>query len=132
MYSAGEMRGSAYQVVVVIRENHHWLEGSRFFLGHAAVRDDNDNVADLHPAGSRAIEAYHARTAFAFDDICNKAFTIVVVHNVHLFILYESRGVDQILVDRDAANVVQFRLSHLNPVNLRFHYCDLHYPVVLV
>ena len=76
------------------------------------IRHDNHNVARLHQPRRRAVQAHDAAAALACDGVGFKTRAVVVVHDLHFFVHADARRVQQVLVDGDAANVVQVGLGY--------------------
>ena len=87
------------------------------FGSHQGIGHDDDDVAGLYLAGGGSVEAYDARTPFALDDVGLESFAVVVVDDRDLFVGNDVCRVHQILVDRDATDVIQIGLSNGYSVN---------------
>ena len=90
------------------------------------VGENNDDIAHLHLAGGRPIEANGARAALPPNGVGLEPLAVVHVHDGHLFVFHKVGGVHQVLVNGHAANVVQLGLRDRDPVNLGLHYFDVH------
>lgn len=112
--------------IVVVRENHAGFERLGFFLRHTTVGYDNHDIPYLGLAGGSSIETHHARAAFAPDGVGHEALAVVIIDNMYLFVFDDSHRIHQILVDGDAADVVEFGLRHLHTVDFRLHKGNLH------
>lgn len=115
-----------HDLVAVVGEYHAGFEVFGLLFRHAAVGYDDHDIADLGFAGCRAVEAHDARAAFAPDGVGHESLTIVIVYNMYLFVFDDSHRIHQILVDGDAADVIEFGLRHLHPVDLGLHQGNLH------
>ena len=114
------------KMIVHIRKHHRRLKAFRLLKIHDAVRDDDDHIAHIHFSGCRPIEADDARTAFALYDISLQPFAVVHVHDLHFFVFNHIGGIHQVLVDGDAAHIIQFGLGNFYPMNLGFKNFYLH------
>lgn len=107
----GFLRGggtSVNQAIGVrVGEHHAGLEGCRFLGIDDAVGHNYHDVALLHLAGCGTVEANHARTALTGYCVGVEALAVVVVDDIHALAFHYSGGIHQILVNGDAANVVQ-------------------------
>ena len=90
--------------------------GFCFFCCHHSVRNNNDNIANLRPAGGRPIQANDARTAFSFNYVRNESFAVVIIHNMDLLILKQTGGIHQVFINRNTANVIKFGLGNFDAV----------------
>src|SRR5690606_22451930 len=80
----------------------------------------------LYQPGRGTIEANHARSAFAFDDIRLEARTVVVVYDLDFFIGDDVCRIHQILINGNASHIVEFGLRNAYPVDFGFQYLDNH------
>ena len=76
-------------------------------LGVRRVRDHDHRVARVHEPRGRAVHLDLAAAARARDRVGLEARAVVDVDHVHLLVLADVGGVEQVLVDRDRADVVQ-------------------------
>ena len=67
-----------------------------------------------------------ARAALAGDRVRLEAGAVVDVDDVHLLVLEDVGGVEQVAVDRDRADVVQVAVGHRRPVDLGLEHRSLH------
>ena len=72
------------------------------------------------------MKADSSATTLALNDIGLKALAIVNIENLHLLALNHICGVHQVLIDGDAAYVVQIGLCDSYAVNLRLQYFNHH------
>ena len=70
-----------------------------------------------------------ARSALAGDRVGLKARAVVDVDDVHLLVLEDVGGLQQVGVDRDRADVVQVAVGDRRPVDLRLEHHALHVAV---
>ncbi len=113
-------------MIIVVGKNHQRLVGFGFIGGHHAVGNNDDDVADLRAPGGCPVETNNAGTAFTLDHVGDQTFAIVVVDNMDLLIFEQSGRIHQILVDGNAADIIQFSLRYPDPVDLGFHYGNKH------
>lgn len=109
-----------------VGEDDGRLEMLGFLKIHCGIGHDDDGVARLHLACSSTVSANDSRTAATSDDVSVKAFAIIVIDDIHTFTGNNVGGVHQVLVDSDAANIVQLRFSDGDTVNFRFDNLYLH------
>ena len=57
-----------------------------FFEIHRAVRNDDDEVADVYLMSCCAVDSDDARTAFTFDSVSAETFAICDVININTFV----------------------------------------------
>ena len=107
---------------VVFGEDNARLEGASLLEIHERIGYDYDRIAHDNLACSRAIEADAAAAALATNDVCLETLAIVIVHNLHLLACNDSGRIHQILVDGDAAHVVEIRLRNGDTVQFRLQY----------
>lgn len=91
-----------------------------FLKIHEGIADDDHFVANLYFSGCCPVEANTTGTSFSGNDVSFKAFTIVVVNNLHLFAGYHVGGIHKILVDRNGAHVMEVSLRNYGAMNLGF------------
>ena len=97
-----------------------------FIRRHLSIGADDQLVADAGLAGRRAIEADHAGAALAFDDIGREAFAVVDVVDLDTFVEQQARRIDQILVDRDRAFIMEIALRNGGAVHFAFEHREKH------
>ena len=118
--------GSTDQVVVLVREDNTGLEGLGLLWCHLGVSHDNDSVANLHLTSCGTVQADASTLPGTGDDVCVKAFAIVVVHDVNSLAGEKPCGVHEVLVDGDAAHVVEVGLGDGCAVDFGFQYFNSH------
>ena len=72
----------------------------------------------MHEPRGGAVDLDVARAALPGDRVGLEAGAVVDVDNVHLLVLEDVRGLEQVRVDRDRADIVQVAVGHGGPVNL--------------
>ncbi len=92
---------------------------SRLIGSHHGVGNNNDNIANLCPAGCCSVQAYDARTALTLNDIRNKPFAIVVVNDMNLLILEQTGCIHEILINGYTSDVIEFSLRDFDAVQFR-------------
>ena len=65
-----------------IRENYSRFKRLGFLKIHQCIGHDYHNIIRLHLAGSSTIQTNFARTAFTFDNVGFKAFTVVIISDI--------------------------------------------------
>ena len=108
--------------MVIYWENDRGLEGFCLFGGEEGVGHDDDRIAYVHQMRRGAVDADAARVAFAGNDVGLQARAVVVVHYLYALPGVNIRRFHKRLIDGDGTDVVQVRLGHLYPMNLRFEY----------
>ena len=91
------------------------------------VGDDDDRVAAVHEAGGGAVDLHRARAALAGDRVGLEARAVVDVDDVHLLVLEDVGGLEQVGIDRDRPDVVQVAVGHRRPVDLGLQHRSLHF-----
>ena len=89
-----------------IRKNHCRLERLGLFKIHHGIRHNDYNISGLSLTGSRSVQANHSRATFALDNIRLKTFSVIIIHDRDLLVRDQISGVQQILVDSDATDIV--------------------------
>ena len=90
------------------------------------VGDDDDRVAAVHEARGGAVDLHLARAALAGDRVGLEAGAVVDVDDVHLLVLEDVGGLEQVGVDRDRADVVQVAVGDRRAVDLGLQHRALH------
>ena len=93
---------------------------SRLLGCHLAIAHQNDFITLLHTARCRTVQANHATACFACDGVGFKAFSVVDIYNLHLFIFQNTCGGKQIGINGDAADIIQFCLHNGCSVDFSF------------
>jgi len=119
-------------VGVLVGESNLWSEGLSFLEVKEGVGHDDDDVAHLRLAGCCAIETDTTAATLSTDNVGVEAFAVVVVDNVNAFTSNEADSVHEVFVDGDAAHVVEVGFSHLDAMQLRFQYFNLHFPLLFI
>ena len=96
------------------------------FRCHLCVSHNDDHIVRLHKTGGSSIEADTARSTFTFNNIGNEALAIVIVHNMYLLTFEHASCIHQILVDGNAAHIVEIGLGDTGTMYLRFQYSNQH------
>lgn len=107
---------SLYKSIVGIRENDGWFMGFGFVGCHHGIRNDDDNITNLCPAGSGSVQANNARTALTLNHIRNEPFAVVVVNNMHLLIFEQTGGIHEVFVNGYTPDVVELSLRDFDAV----------------
>ena len=83
-----------------------------------AVGDHDDRVAPMHQAGGGAVDLDLSRAPHAGDRVGLKARAVVDVDHMHLLVLEDVGGLQQVRVDRDRPDIVQVAIGDRRPVDL--------------
>gem|GEM_PF-33872 len=89
-------------------------------LMHLGKGRNDQQITHGSTARGRAVDRDHAAAALALDGIGDEALAVVDVPDVHLLVLDDVGGVQQVLVDRAGAFIVQLALCGLDAVDLGF------------
>src|ERR1019366_3354800 len=87
-------------------------------FGIICIANDNHEIARSIQTSCRAIQANYAGTACASDGISLQADSIINIDDLHFFIRVDIGGVQQILIDGDTSDVVEFCLGDGRAMNL--------------
>ena len=97
-----------------------------FLKVHLSIRHDDDHITDLNQTGCCTIETDASASSFTFYYIGDKASAVVVVYDVYLFTGYQVGCIHQILIDGDAAHVIEISLCNTGAMNFGFQYFYIH------
>ncbi len=86
------------------------------------VTNNYDDITHCNFSCRRAIQAYFTATSWPRDDIGLKALTVVAVDNLYAFMGHHIGGIDEVLIDGYAPNVVEVSLGDNASVNLGFEH----------
>lgn len=106
------------EAVVGSGEDDAGLEVLGLLKVHVGIGHDDDDVADLHLAGSSSVEADAATRARAFNNIGVETLAIHIVDDIDTLSGDESGSIHQVLVDGDAAHVVEVGLGDRGTMDL--------------
>ena len=96
-----------YQAIgLCVGKNDRRFEPAGFFCVHHGIGYDDNNIAGLYFAGGRAAETYRTRTSISYDDVGRETFSVIIIHDRDLHVRDQISGVQQILVDSDATDLV--------------------------
>src|SRR5450759_3930392 len=95
------------------------------FVIHGIAGDDDD-VARAGLMRRRAIHGNHAGTALRADSVSGETFTIGDIVNIDLLIFPDIGSIEQIVVDRAGALVMQLGVRDMHSVQLGFKHDSLH------
>ena len=109
--------GNTADFIFLIHENNLRRIHSRLLRCHLAIAHQNDFIALLHTARRRTVQTNHATACFACDGVGFKAFPIVDIYNLHLFVLQNPCRGKQIGINGDAADIIQLCLYDSRSVN---------------
>src|SRR3954451_13620664 len=96
-----------------------------------AVGDDDDRVAAVHEPGRGAVDLHVAGAPDPGDGVRLEAGAVVDVDDVHLLVLEDVGGLEQVRVDGDRADVVQIAVGHRRPVDLGLEHHALHHVLLM-
>ena len=113
-----------------VGEDNLGLELAALFGGDDGIGHDDDDVAHLDLACRSTVQADGTAAALAGDGIGVQSLTVVNVYDLDALALDDAGGIQEVLVDGDAANVVEVSIGHRHTVNLGFHDLDVHISVV--
>ena len=108
--------------LVVFGEDDGGTEGLGFFEVHVGVGHYYYGVAYLYFACCSSVEANATTPALAGYDVGAESLAVVVVDDVDSLACDEVGGIHEVLVDGDAAHVVEVGLGDLDAVELAFQY----------
>ena len=111
---------SSDEVVVRGGEDDAGLKGLGFLQLHVGIGHDDHDIAHLYLACGSTVEADAAARARSFNNLSVETLDIHVVHDVDALSGDEPGSVHQILVDGDAAHVVEVSLGDGGTMNLGF------------
>src|SRR5688500_10620040 len=103
------------------------LEGVELSVVVVGIADDDDAVAGVHEAGGGSIEADVAGAAG--DDVGLEPSAVVDVDDSDLLPLEEVRGLHQLGVDRDGADVIEVGVGDRRRIDLVLHHAAAHQTV---
>lgn len=115
-----------HQAIVLIRKHRRSPKILSLLRRHVRVGDNDNNIAHLHPPGSRTIEANDPAAAFSANGVGFEALAVIVVHDLHFLAFHDVGCFEQVLINRDAADVVQVGLRDADPVYFAFKNFDEH------
>ena len=119
--------GNTADFIFLIHENNLRRIHSRLLRCHLAIAHQNDFIALLHTARRRTVQANHTAACFACDGVGFKAFPVVDIYNLHLFVFQNAGSIQKILIDRDLADVIQLGLHDGRAVNLTLEHIQHHF-----
>lgn len=102
------------------------LVGSRLFWSHLRIRNHDHSVANLCQACGWTIHAHDSTPSWTRYRIRFETVAIVDVHHLDLFVRQQSGKIEQVLVDGDAALVIEVGLGYIEVVQLRFEHGQGH------
>ena len=102
------------------------LELEAFFGGDDSVCHNDDDITHLDLARCCTIQTDGATAALTCDGVGVKSLTVIHVNNIHALALDDASGIHEVLVDGDAANVVEVGIGDRHTVYLGFHDLDVH------
>ncbi len=115
-----------HQSVVLIREDRNAPKLPGLLRRHVRIGNNDNNVAHLHPTRSSPIQANDPAAPLSANGIGLETLAVVVVHDLDLFPLHNIGGFQQILIDRDATDIIQVGLRDAHAVYLAFENFDEH------
>jgi hypothetical protein len=126
--------GSLYRYLVALSDDAvvlvHVDENRSVFLkfkfGVHGITGDDENIARLGLVCRRAIHGYHARTSLGPNGVRGETLAIGDVVNIDLLILLDIGCIQQIIVNRAGAFVMQLGVRDMHPVQLGFKHDSLH------
>ena len=101
-----------------VHQHYFWLMVGHFRFRQQHIRHNNHDVALLHQARRCAVQAHHTAAALAGNGVGFKALAIVVVDDGDFFVNANTGGIQQILVNGDAADIIQIGFGNGGAVNL--------------
>lgn len=117
---------SLHQPIMLIRKNRRSSKVFSLLWRHIRIRNNDDNVSHLHTPRCRAIQANDAASALAPDGVSLETLAIVVVHDLHFLAFHDVGCFEQVLINGDAADVVQVGLRNADTVYFAFENFDEH------
>src|SRR3954468_22368826 len=95
------------------------------------VADDDDRVATMDQARGGTVDLHLPGAALAGDGVRLEAGAVVDVDDVHLLVLEDVGGLEQVGVDGDRPDVVQVAVGHRRPVDLGLEHHALHHVLLM-
>ena len=115
-----------------VGEYYFGRERACFFGRHGGIGHYDDDVAGLHHAGCRAVEAYCAFTSFSGYGVGVEAGAVIVVHYIYALTGKYAGRVEEVFVDGDASDIVEASLGHGHTVYFRLEDLNKHFVVGLI
>jgi hypothetical protein len=113
-------------VILFINKDHMRYQRTDFLLIILAITDDNDDITFRVKAGGCPIQTDNTGTTSASNRVRLQARTVRDVDHLHLFVWIDVGGLQQVLINRDTADVMEVCLGHSSTVDLPFTHCALH------
>jgi hypothetical protein len=76
-------------------------------FGQHHIRHDNHNIAFLHQPRRRTVQTHYPTAAFACNSVGLKTFSIIIVDDGDFFVDADTRGIKQVFIYGNAADVVE-------------------------
>ncbi len=114
------------QMVVGIGKDDAGLEATCLLRCHGGISHYDTHIANLNLTGSGTVQADAAAMAWTLNNIGVKTLTIVVVNDMDTLAGYETGSIHELLVNSDAAHVIEVGLSDTSAVYFAFQNFDLH------
>ena len=116
-----------FYLVALIDEDDIRLEIFQLFvIFENTVADDDDLIADGCFTRGRSVEATHARTGRAFDEIGLETLAVIDIDDRNLLVRKQVGGGHQIGVKRQRTFIIKVGFRDGRPMDLRFKESPLH------
>lgn len=103
------------------------MEMPCFLEVHQGIGNDNDGIPHHHLPGCGAVQTNATTAPFAFNNIGLEPLSVIIIDDLHLLSRDHVRGIHQVLVDGNAAHIVQVGFRHLHAMELRLQNFDHHW-----
>ena len=120
LFGVADERRTRLDAVVLVHEHQPGLGVVELVLVHHRERRDDHQVAHGGAARGRAVERDDAAAARGAQRVGDQALAVVHVPDVHLFVLAQVGGVQQVFVDGARALVVELAVGDAGAVDLGF------------
>ena len=103
---------------VVLAHNHDIRAMlCQFVIAHLHIGHDNHHISGLHHARCRAVQSNYYSAALSRYGVVFKPSAVIVVHDLYFFVYGNIRSIQDVLVNGDAADVVQIGFSDRGVMN---------------
>ena len=91
-----------------------------------SIRDDDHDVAHGALPCCRTVEAAHAGSSLALNDVSFQPLPVIDIDHGDLFVFDEVRSIHEIFINGEAAYIVEVGFSNDRTMYFRFEYFYLH------
>lgn len=116
----GNGRALFLDAIVRVDKHQFGLEAQDFFFIKLRESSNDDQVTHRSAPGGRAIDRDDAAATLCAYGVCHKTLAIVDIPDMDLLVLADVAGVQQVLVNRAGAFVVQLAVGDAGAVDFGF------------